>query len=264
MADDRLVLDRDLLAMIDGYHRRIEDRGAPRSADLDAVEQIVALDPVPDATPAPEPPRPRTPTPAVDGGPSLETLVDGWGMIWEDARLLRSPAFEETPAVGHAREFLADAAGGGAKILILSGTKGVGKTVAASWLMLVARPDLGGKAWPTDRHPRICTAAKIARWGAFGHDDERHQLARAKVTVIDDLGMEDPKARGFVAYLGELVNERAGAPGLTVLTTNLTPAELMHRYTTNASDAAVWDRIWDRLNHRALWFDVAHASLRTR
>jgi DNA replication protein DnaC len=200
---------------------------------------------------------------------SMATLTERWRLMHEDAKLLLSDQLNETDAIGFAREFLHEAAQGHAKILILSGSTGVGKTIAAGWLMLTARPPAPqgahGARWPTDRHPVIATAAELARWGAFGHEEERSQLARARVTVIDDLGMEDTRSRGFLPYLGELINERAGAPGYTVITTNLDiQGEMPARYAQTPAEQKIWERVTDRFRRWSLWYEIVHPSLRSR
>lgn len=266
MTDDApKVGDPELQAMIDRAHKRIAERDPAAAEQLygagdaghtvitgteslthDEVYETLTGD---DIVAAPKP---------VTEGPTLETLVEKWGLTYEDARLLRgeSPTttFRETTAITCAREFLAEARGGQIKICVLTGTRGVGKTVAAGWMMVTARPDLGGKAWPTERHPVMIAASKIATWGSYGMYAEREQLARCRVLVIDELGIEDD-TRGFGPYINELLNQRAGAAGYTAITCNLDPTEMAQRYGA---------RVMDRLRARGAWFEIDHASLRTR
>lgn len=194
----------------------------------------------------------------VMSGPSAEVLHEKWGIVHEDALLIRglsrTTAFRETHAIRCAREFLAEASAGVVKIMVQSGSRGVGKTIAGAWTMLVARPDLGGKSWPTERHPVMISASTIAMWGSYGFVAERDRIARCKVLVIDELGIED-STRGFGPYLNELVNQRAGAAGYTVITCNLSVPEFAAKYGS---------RIMDRLRQRGAWFEIDHPSLRNR
>lgn len=191
-------------------------------------------------------------------GPAADILHESWGLTYEDAQLLKGKSairLRQTIALECAQSFLAEAQDGGVlKICVLTGTRGVGKTIAAGYAMLTARPSLGGKPWPTERHPIMIAASTIAMWGSYGYAKEREQLARCRVLVIDELGIEDD-TRGFRPYLNELMNQRAGAAGYTVITCNLTPHEMTERYGA---------RIMDRLRQRGAWFEINHPSLRVR
>lgn len=237
MTDDLDALDPAVRAMSERYQARIADRPAPVAAEPPA-----AL------------PREAPPPPPV--------LAEEWGMVYADAELVSSPAFAETEAVSHTRSFLAEAREGQIKIMVLSGAKGAGKTIAGCWAMIAARPELGGRTWSADRHPRMITAVAIARWGQFGHVGDREALAKTKLLVIDDMGLEHHTAKGYMPYLFELLNTRAGAPGWTIITTNLAGGAFAARYAK--ADEGIWQRIADRFRQRAVWFDIASGSLRTR
>ena len=117
--------------------------------------------------------------------------------------------------------------------LCLSGESGVGKSVAAGWL--ISRGPLGPcpftqpqghqqfAYWP--HGPRWTRATDLAR----GFDELPGEVRRASVLVIDDLGDEknDEHSR---SRLSSLLSERDDLQARTVITTNLNSATLAHRY----------------------------------
>jgi len=117
--------------------------------------------------------------------------------------------------------------------LCLSGESGVGKSVAAGWL--ISRGPLGPcpftqpqgyeahSYWP--HGPRWTRATDLAR----GFDELPGEVRRASVLVIDDLGDEknDEHSR---SRLSSLLSERDDLQARTVITTNLNSATLAHRY----------------------------------
>jgi DNA replication protein DnaC len=79
-------------------------------------------------------------------------------------------------------------------------------------------------------------------------------LRATSVLVVDDVGVERLDRDGiYTRFFGALMNARYGAAGFTVLTTNLTTDETRERY---------GERVYDRIRERAVWFDIAHGSLR--
>ncbi len=148
--------------------------------------------------------------------------------------------------------------------LLLSGSRGTGKTVAACAALLAA---LRAGPPPAERGAVERWAARIGahlsggfvsaptlpmRLAPWKDERERHapiNLQRAFL-VLDDLGTERPGSR-FAEAFGRLVDRRQAKA--TIITTNLAPSELRARY---------GDRVADRLNHGARVQVLRGASMR--
>lgn len=215
-----------------------------------------------------------TPTAALERSRAIEIdQLRRWGVAYQDAVLVTSERdLLPTPAIQYADRFLlgrgVSASSGdgeqrepGARkktMMVLAGPMGVGKTVAASYVVANGRPKRLTGPWTSLECPRmlhveaILTASQLPA-GGEADTKTRRELARAQILVIDDLGLERDPKRKMGTYLENLINVRYGGDGWLVLTTNLPPDDFKRRY---------GERIYDRLRQRAEWFEIAHGSLR--
>jgi DNA replication protein DnaC len=122
-----------------------------------------------------------------------------------DIRRVLSTAFEPTEATQAVDAWLAS----GKRLLLLAGTFGTGKSVAAGYAI--------------QRRPgRWMHASEIAKAAGFKHEDRMAELQSARLLVIDDLGAEFNDASGWgKAALTTLLLTRYEDGLATVMTTNL-------------------------------------------
>ncbi len=125
--------------------------------------------------------------------------------------------------------------------LVLSGSKGVGKTTAAAW----ASQHMGALRW--------VRAGELATIGLY--DRERFDpIANARTLVLDDLGTEFNDAKGaFRALFDLLINTRYDGMLRTIITTNLLADGFTARYGA---------RVLDRINEAGLWANCGREGLR--
>lgn len=128
-------------------------------------------------------------------------------------------------------------------LLVLSGERGAGKTVAAAWWALRQSGAV-----------EFVTAEKFVTSSAY--DGERSRWISADALVLDDLGVEYQDVKGAAASaLDALVNEFYSHGRPLVITTNLGRAEFKTR---------VGERIADRIRECNGWREFANApSLRS-
>lgn len=126
-------------------------------------------------------------------------------------------------------------------ILALVGEPGLGKTVAAAWLVVHER----ARYIEADE---VCRLAS-ARWGAEAEAWQRVQ--RARVLVVDEVGTEADAGIARAAYR-ELINKRQGER-LTLLLGNVSKADLRARLDP---------RTVDRMRERAIVIEVKGESMR--
>jgi DNA replication protein DnaC len=189
-----------------------------------------------------------------------------WGVPYQEARYIVEPdRLRDTKAMDFVRFFVAQAERppgkpgelvGGENILVLgSESPGTGKTIATSWLLENARPQMiFGRTFESEQHPRMIHASEMAELAYRDSEAEILALRRTQMLVIDDLGTERLDGKDiFQTFFGALLNARYGAPGFTAITTNLTTDDVTKRYGA---------RVYDRLRERAAWFDICHGSLR--
>lgn len=161
----------------------------------------------------------------------------------------------ETVAIAEARAFLDDES---ARMLILSGPRGCGKTMAASWLasrevVKVTRWPDGDREWTRDIDSRFVDVSRLSRVSRYS-DEQMEPLERCELLVIDDLGMEYADEKGsFLATLDGLVNARYAADLRTIITTNLPAAEFKRRY---------GERIADRIRECGKFVELSGESMR--
>lgn len=189
----------------------------------------------------------------------LYSRVCGWGIPAREASLVIE-GLRETTALGYASDFLTNtgnppANGEEKSILVLAGPKGVGKTLAAAWVMFHADPVLpyGGK-WRTEHAPRFRHATEFAEVSLYGEGDKPERLAikNTKCLVIDDLGTEIATEH-FLTLFDGVFNARYGGMGITAITTNLTAETFALRY---------GERVYDRIRGRGEWYDISEESMR--
>jgi DNA replication protein DnaC len=154
--------------------------------------------------------------------------------------LLALDASRETDAIRAARAFVdgPDKCG----FLILAGTKGTGKTVAAAWLC-------------AERHGTFLDVARLCRINRYDEAQMR-PLETCRLLVLDDLGQEFSDAKGsFAATLDGIINARYGAMLKTVITTNLTADDFKARY---------GERVADRIRECGRFIPVTGESMRSK
>ena len=146
-------------------------------------------------------------------------------------------------------------------LLILSGTPGCGKTIAAAlWVWHYVREP---KRWRWNDYemqisfqsskPIWLTAARLSRWDRYD-EDAMTKLLSTKRLVVDDLGGEYLDKNGFyTGLLDELVNEREANHRATIFTTNLNAPAFRDRY---------GERIYDRIKEGGRFIACGNASMR--
>lgn len=124
--------------------------------------------------------------------------------------------------------------------LVLAGPYGTGKSIAAAW----ALSEIGGL---------FVRATDLARMSGFD-EDLHHDLRRAILLVIDDLGAEYSDRHGWLAsVVSAIIEYRLGDFSRTLITTNLRPHEIHERY---------GDRLVERLREAGHVVVVAGPSMR--
>jgi DNA replication protein DnaC len=180
-----------------------------------------------------------------------QRLVD-YGIPVKDVDAILANSSRQTPALEAVRLFLGD---GKARILVLSGRRGCGKTFAAGWA--IAQPcaeRYQGRRRP-EYHPRFVDVGDLASGSWFDRDETR-ALRCCDVLAIDDLGMEyvDTKG-GWLSRLDQLVNARYANSIRTVITTNMPAKQFREQY---------GERIADRIREVGRFANVDGESLRGR
>ncbi len=167
------------------------------------------------------------------------------GIPAKDLARILDGGLQETAALDEARRFLATPA---ARLLVLSGTRGCGKTTAAAWITAQSCPDpcrreedrgeyrparyqdLDVGKWPWPLAPRFVDVSRLARLSRY-EDATMRPLEECSMLAIDDLGMEYADAKGFfTSLLDGLINARYAADLRTVITTNLLATDFKARY----------------------------------
>lgn len=129
-------------------------------------------------------------------------------------------------------------------MLVLSGSKGTGKTVAATWWAIGS--------------PRVCRfveAAELVRVGRFARERWDEWLC-APALCIDDLGAEYADAKdSFLADLDHLINRFYNDMRELIITTNCDAPAFAQRY---------GERIVSRITECATWEHCGGADQRER
>jgi hypothetical protein len=210
--------------------------------------------------------------PSPDASKKQRQRLEKMGVPGRPAAALAPPAFHETRGVEAARAWLATKAG----VLVLSGTVGSGKSVAAAWALennirtdtfRVRNYDGGSETLTQQRRlsGRWVAAAELIEASDFEYEFW-DPLRTVDLLVIDEAGPEriDTKGRALANFSG-LLRARYDNARRTIVTTNLPPAEWLRLY-----GAADGGRLRDRLREaeadfgRSPLVTVAGASLRGR
>lgn len=126
-------------------------------------------------------------------------------------------------------------------VIVLSGSAGTGKTVAAAW-------------WRTkNTSMRFVRAATFAASSRYSQDD-RADTYGARALCLDDLGAEYLDVKGsFLVDLDELIDTFYGDRKPLIITTNLDDKGFKARYGT---------RVEDRIRECGKWVRIPGASMR--
>lgn len=127
-------------------------------------------------------------------------------------------------------------------LLVLSGSAGCGKTVAATW-------------WALHRQSTamFLRATSFASSSRYDHE-QRGRWLRAQAMVLDDLGTEYADAKGnFQVDLDELIDTFYGDSKPLIITTNCTADDFKARYGV---------RVVDRVRECGVWFSMSGKSMR--
>lgn len=138
-----------------------------------------------------------------------------------------------------------------ARIVVIAGGVGCGKTTAAAWWLAsraAPRPPAFVQAGPA----RFVDAPTMATTSRFG--DRRGELYAASALVLDDLGAEYMDAKGyFHSELDALVNRRYDDLLPLAITTNLPAAEFLERY---------GQRVRERIREHGKFIAIQEGSMR--
>lgn len=125
--------------------------------------------------------------------------------------------------------------------IVLSGAGGLGK----SFLLNCVYERVSSRGLPATRSTayRVFDAMRKRHMGDDGGADAFAALLEVPLLLVDDLGTEPLMRNITVEYLFLLLNERMEAGLSTMVTTNLTPAQIQERY-----GERVCSRLFDRLS----------------
>jgi len=157
---------------------------------------------------------------------ALAKSLEGQGIPRRIIQTLNAP-LKSTRAVRQVRKiFLAPKE---AWVLVLSGDKGCGKSVAAGlYLKLRAERALDNQEQPPESSVWY-SAVRMARMSSYNGDFDK--MLRTHLMVIDDLGVEYLDNKGyFEQRFDELMNDRYENFGRTIITTNLNAQDFKERY----------------------------------
>lgn len=162
-----------------------------------------------------------------------ERRLTSLGVPTRVRRALARPAFEERPAIALVRKWLASPA----SLLVLSGTVGAGKSVAAGWALDNNLRQETIELIGFD--PIIQTRRLSGRWvlaedltkASDFSSDFWEPLRRVHLLVVDEVDPNwlDPKGHALVNFTG-LLRRRYDDELRTLLTTNIPPTEWLRVY----------------------------------
>lgn len=192
------------------------------------------------------------------------------GVPVKDIPAIVADSLGDTSPMRAVRAFLGDQR---ARLLVLAGPRGTGKSTAAAWVIAQPCPEpyegpgsmrrvyrggvdrLEREPWPFELHARFLDVSRLQRLSKF-RDEDMGPVERCSMLAIDDLGMEHlDQAGNFLSVLDGLVNARYAASLRTVITTNLNASTFKGRY---------GERIADRLREVGRFVECAGESLRGR
>ena len=127
--------------------------------------------------------------------------------------------------------------------LLLSGKSGLGKTFL---LQAIAHRLVERDVMPV--YTSAYHLLEVARKAYFENSSEKlAEMMNARVLLIDDLGTEPMLQNVTIEQLFNLINERQLNRRHTVISTNLTMAELKERYTERIASRLMDESSWRRL-----------------
>ena len=141
--------------------------------------------------------------------------------------------------------------------LVLAGASGTGKTylAAATATSLMSR---GASVVTVTAFSFVRRALEYhTQFSIPDYVDRFTPMLDCDVLVIDDLGTESTLKNVTKEYLYTVINERWRAHKITVITTNLTAAELMSRYGESISS-----RMLDKASSQVLYFNGTNKRLK--
>lgn len=126
--------------------------------------------------------------------------------------------------------------------MLFSGASGLGKTFLLNCV--------GGRALERGYTPWKLASyelMRILRDGYFERGDPELQrmLTQTKLLMIDDLGAEPMQENLTIPQLYALINERVNRRLATIISTNLTPDEIIRRYTERLASRMLDQRLTD-------------------
>jgi DNA replication protein DnaC len=211
-------------------------------------------------------------SPKEDESAQRRRRLEGIGVPGRSIAALESGTFFETQATAVVRTWLTSTAG----FLVLSGTVGSGKSVAAAWAL---ENNVRSEALRVVGYEPIPRVRRLSgRWVFAGDlveasdfDAEFWKGLRASdLLVIDEATSDrlDSKGRALANFSG-LLRARYDNARRTIVTTNLPPAEWLRLY-GEADGGRLRDRLRDRLREAETFFGrtplvaITGASLRGR
>ena len=208
-----------------------EDRRNAATSAADAIADVLGRHdiPIPKLLPAMVATPGHAIVPGVerDHDARMRVLRDhGWP---ERALRIAEYADRDRPAVCALERWKPDASA-----IVLSGSKGTGKTVAAAWWAIGAR-----------RSCRFVEAAEMVRIGRF-NAERWDQWLNAPALCIDDLGAEYADAKdSFLADLDHLINRFYSSMRELIITTNCDAPAFAKRYGQRIASRLIECATWE-------------------
>lgn len=144
-------------------------------------------------------------------------------------------------------------------ILVISGSRGIGKTTAAAWWLVQHREPV---PYVQTSAPLFVEVGLLARYDRYNKAEMR-SLNRARALVIDDLGWEYVDSKGaFASLFSEVINARYAAELPTLITTQL-PAEDNPKTKQKGFKSRYGERVADRIREVGRFVELKGESLRT-
>lgn len=156
----------------------------------------------------------------------------------------------------------------GVMIVVLSGRRGCGKTVAAGrWLlgMAAAWDARSDKFRYGNGGGLFLDATKLARWSRY-NEEEMTRLERVGALVVDDLGIEyDDKHGAFRSFVDGLINARYSNSVPTLITTNLPANDFQSDgQKVEGFKSRYGERVADRIREVGKFVELRGDSMRSK
>jgi DNA replication protein DnaC len=170
------------------------------------------------------------------------------GVPAKDVDALLSSTLFASRSLASAREWLAS----DRTLLVISGTRGVGKTTAAAWLA----SEVSGS--------RFIDAAHLMRVDVYSNE-EMNPLEQCPLLVMDELGGEYMDTKGkLLSLVDGLVNTRYAAKLRTVITTNMPANDFEEQKGVRKPGfkTRYGERLADRIREVGRFVEISGPSLR--